>query len=287
MTFDKRPRIYKRIRNKSPHPSLNPEHQNLPPYPYRTVQNLNDAYKLLMFHVAQYANMAYCTETVDNSNGRKRTTQKPKSPSFEIVFDKRHNRVIIYFVGEMLSRMQWETREVKLARITFKLLKQGKLYLNQTYVDSVWNEDVKKMKGEIIEKLDPFLSFDLNFVGHGVGGVTTFGQPRIGDVSLAIFLNQFVKVQRITHSNDYVPRSFHPPPKFLHHDREFWLTHDECDCLNKKTIEGGYVYFNCRGYRPKWGATHGENQGTIDDLESWAHVGPYFGVTMGRCDNQV
>ncbi|KAG9285667.1 hypothetical protein G9A89_002231 [Geosiphon pyriformis] len=217
----------------------------------------------------------------------------------------------------MLSRMQWETREVKLVHKTFEFLDQGILQPHQTYVDSVWNEDIKKIKGEIIEKLDHFLSFDieLNFVGHGVGGayavlaalyyqvhclnngslnknilVTTFGQPRIGHVSFAILVNKFVKVQRITHSNDYVPRSFHPPPKFLHHDREYWIMRDECDCFNTKTLESGYVYFNCRGYRPRWSLSYGENQecnqGTIDDLESWTHVGPYFGVIMGRCDNQ-
>ncbi|KAG9305266.1 hypothetical protein G9A89_003350 [Geosiphon pyriformis] len=272
-----------------------------------------------MFHVAQYANMAYCPETVDNTNGRKRTTQKLKFPSFNIVYDKRHNRLIIYFVGKMLSRMEWETREVKLAKITLELFEQKKLQQYQTYVDSVWNEDVKKMKGEIFEKLDHFLSFELNlnFVGHGVGGayavlaafyyqihcsnnrsrnpkilVTTFGQPRVGYLSFAILVDKLIKVQRITHSNDYVPRSFHPPPKFLHHNTEYWIARDECDCSPKKApLEGGYFYFECRGYRPKWGSTHGENQecnqGTVDDLESWTHVGPYFGITMGHCDNQA
>ncbi|KAG9286192.1 hypothetical protein G9A89_014178 [Geosiphon pyriformis] len=252
--------------------------------------------------------MAYCSER-----------QKSKVPSFKIVYDQTYNRMIIYFVGEMLSRMEWETRKVKLANITFELLEKKELQLYQTYVDAVWNEEVKKIKEEMIKKLDHFfsLSVPLNFVGHGVGGayavlaafyyqihcfnngsphqkilVTTFGQPRIGDFSFAILLNKLIKVQRITHSNDYVPRSFHPPPRFLHHDREYWIARDECDCLDKiAPLEDGYFYFECRGYRPKWGLTHGENpecnQGTVDDLESWTHVGPYFGVKMGNCDNQT
>ncbi|KAG9297461.1 hypothetical protein G9A89_020862 [Geosiphon pyriformis] len=270
-----------------------------------------------MHHIAQYANIAYCPEKESYPNEVEVIRPKPEPPGFKMIYDKTHDRMIICFIGKKLSRIEWETRKVALESVNITLPQQERPEYYKMFIDSIWNKDVKKMLPEIFEKLDHFSSFPLfiQFVGHGVGGayavlaalyyrlhllkqsalhkktirVTTFGQPRIGSSLFASLINKFLLVQRITHSNDYVPRSFHPPPQFQHHDREFWIARDDCNCTNKKSpFSNGYFFFECPGYRRNWNATHGENQecnqGTIDDLESWTNDGPYFGVTMGKCD---
>lgn len=91
--------------------------------------------------------------------------------------------------------------------------------------------------------------------------IFTFGQPRIGDLKFAQFLNQtFPLIYRVTNQNDVVPRL---PPRTLnyyHSPREIFFPNDSkefimCDfsgedpkCCNSRWIPGIFDHFKYLGF---------------------------------------
>ncbi|KAG9305720.1 hypothetical protein G9A89_005118 [Geosiphon pyriformis] len=118
-----------------------------------------------------------------------------------------------------------------------------------------WRDMLKKFR--VLDQLwyyiinERFKNHIYLFTGHGEGGayavfaalsllemnpdryveVTTFGGPRIGDSRFAEYVDSKLKVNRVTHADDYVPLFFHQ--EHTHHQQEIWISGTEdCDCLN-------------------------------------------------------
>ncbi|KAG9301244.1 hypothetical protein G9A89_012627 [Geosiphon pyriformis] len=130
--------------------------------------------------------------------------------------------------------------------------------------------------------------------------VVTFGTPRVGNEIFADSVNKAFYagdyIYRVTHSNDWVPRSL-SKENFVHHERELWITKpDDCDCrkINRLhqsyTADKNYAVYECPGFRV--GSDYGENLncnvGTLDgEGDVAAHYGPYFGITIGDCKPMI
>ncbi|KAG9293311.1 hypothetical protein G9A89_007557 [Geosiphon pyriformis] len=188
------------------------------------------------------------------------------------------------------------------------ILTEGKLFENiERLVRSARN------RGSISKDID------IRFIGHGVGGayatlagalymleekkfytensnlgltppfpdrtrIYTFGQPRVGDKLFAWFLNQYIPISRVTHTNDYVsqfPVGTIEERKYFHSNVEYWISHDSCDCHNKNL--NYYQLIECNvdnspGENPHCNSGQRYTEGSL------ANEGPYFGVKMGECN---
>ncbi|KAG9286607.1 hypothetical protein G9A89_005375 [Geosiphon pyriformis] len=169
----------------------------------------------------------------------------------------------------------------------------------------------------------------LRFVGHGVGGVLdlryftffsipffipvyaifaalvllsqryqyeievyTYGQPRMGNIAFANYVNRMLpsSIYRITYSNDPIPKLPIPTVEngLSHHQREYWIspiTH--CDCLNSN-----FIVFECIGAVDVFqhiSESPDCNAATENDFIPTLnpHLGPYFGHLMSQCPPMI
>ncbi|KAG9288649.1 hypothetical protein G9A89_006750 [Geosiphon pyriformis] len=175
-------------------------------------------------------------------------------------------------------------------------------------------------KNKILKMLRKYLLNDyyknhvLLFTGHGDGGViaiyaaldiflsslslkrhievTTFGAPRIGDEDFIKFVGQRFTINRVTYGRDYVP--LYLSRRFKHPNTEYWIPYDddyECceledrpqrmplvvDCYLKEMTE--HPECNLKFEPGRQDSRFIPNQA--------AHMGPYFGYTMGQCRKQI
>ncbi|KAG9291234.1 hypothetical protein G9A89_021736 [Geosiphon pyriformis] len=179
--------------------------------------------------------------------------------------------------------------------------------------------DLYRKIQHFIDVSTPRTNLKIYFSGHGIGGayallaamslqeqilkvpnkwdfailkVITFGQPRVGIESFANLANRVLQVFRVTHSNDRIPQ--YPPrvKRFLHVEREFWVqSDDDCNCQAQFSLFPGSNVLECPGI-DKMGngiVKPGENpecnarQGGSKISSLAAHLGPYFGETIGSC----
>ncbi|KAG9307862.1 hypothetical protein G9A89_023427 [Geosiphon pyriformis] len=228
--------------------------------------------------------------------------------------------IVIYFRGPELTRKQWNDRKFNLDSDRKKDSWPVDSQWNEVTdgaVEGVLN-GIKYYSSEFTG--DTVFTY---FTGHGIGGVyaqyianilatmserkrvgkhldgknmeitvVTFGQPRAGNFQYAERVNalmrsKFLKIYRVTHSNDHVPqrpylKSTSKP--WFHTDREYWISLN-CNCSQKKAPE--YELFECPGYSKADSEKYGENKecnlGT-DGASNTANYGPYFGITFGKCD---
>ncbi|KAG9304568.1 hypothetical protein G9A89_020132 [Geosiphon pyriformis] len=135
---------------------------------------------------------------------------------------------------ELFSRFQFFAKE--------KILKMLSVYLNNPYYDD-------------------FVYF---FTGHGEGGalelrrltpdrqihVTTFGEPRFGNVNLAEYIDKRLgfNIDRVTHADDPIPLFF--GDLYSHHNTEYWIPGwNECQCSYSDNLSNIEVYKCTSSYR--------------------------------------
>ncbi|KAG9289322.1 hypothetical protein G9A89_007883 [Geosiphon pyriformis] len=209
----------------------------------------------------------------------------------------------------ILSVDAWRQKE-------FSLIKHNDY--ETVFVDAVVYRQFVSGEGKIIEKVNQVITIikakqqkirTIRLIGHAWGGayavltalkwfsqsvrvnipveVFTFGQPRMGELEFSKKINLLrgVKVYRVTHTDDFVPRLPNPIPRvpFVHHSPEIWIE-IECDCENQTR-----VWF-CSG-RPINKAAgeileHKRCNNQFDTFTSNSNNGPYFGHLMGVCPTQ-
>ncbi|KAG9297519.1 hypothetical protein G9A89_001459 [Geosiphon pyriformis] len=276
--------------------------------------------------IAQFSNIPYCLPY--NEIGE--FILQPTRITADVVDSIESETLVAFFKGPHLTKPQWQTRKNEL--ITFSI---ARMKINELVkVDLEWFKDVLRMMRPLLFKIRTLLKLNgfkkILFCGHGVGGayaaiaglsfaimnlldlnlsldisIGTLGQPRVGNIMFARMMNDFVKVIRITHYNDYFP---HFPPIenestiMQHHEREIWI---EIDCICPQNTEG--VVWDCgqleenqeqrlsrlqqfiqeKFWIPSYNlaAENKEcNAGqTITDSSRDNHFGPYFGITIGDC----
>ncbi|KAG9296480.1 hypothetical protein G9A89_015072 [Geosiphon pyriformis] len=215
--------------------------------------------------------MAYCCP--NNGVGKFVTRGDVKA---DVILDQKENFIVAIFKGPLLSKSQWEKREIVM--VPYNVL--GKPKNSLIRVDKIWYEDVMSMRSEMFTKIERGVRLTperrrLLFVGHGVGGayaaiagltwlierdidrnyrstkgdkldiftkVITFGAPRFGNVWLARLINKYNGTfVRFTFFND--PTPLFPPIKsgndiLSHHETELWIPMDNCDCSKIWLCEG-------------------------------------------------
>ncbi|KAG9294319.1 hypothetical protein G9A89_001824 [Geosiphon pyriformis] len=255
---------------------------------------------------AFYAQEAYCLsgEFGKLAEGFYAYAFQPKRKSMEI---------IIYFKGEPINFNERSKIMGTLDTISYEKFDNGKKKLL---------EIIEKFMGSGKTK-----NYIFKLTGHGEGGayavfaglhlrsiygstvtVFTFGEPRIGTYAMAKYVDQNIKVFRITNRDDNVPR-FQPISKYfpyIHHSTEYWISSDNepCDCRNTMVPENdtdAIMVYECSRI-PKFvywiprltenpycnlqeidQGKGGEDISTNFDYISESHWGPYFGYKMGVC----
>ncbi|KAG9294401.1 hypothetical protein G9A89_001906 [Geosiphon pyriformis] len=101
----------------------------------------------------------------------------------------------------------------------------------------------------------------------------TFGAPRLGNIYFARFINKFLNVKRVTHSNDHVP---HFPVRvtqnnaLVHHELELWIeTKKTCDCTND------WKLWECTGFH--YGKKLWQNLNSKEPSQFLLSAGGMFG----------
>ncbi|KAG9287609.1 hypothetical protein G9A89_019670 [Geosiphon pyriformis] len=241
--------------------------------------------------------------------------------------------------GPQLTKDQWAARKIELVPFKIHGLKPNKLIL----VDKFLQDKFLRVKNQFHTQLAIAIgTTTLNkiiFTGYGIGGayaalsgltwriesyledqetpdslvkfsnfevqVMTFGAPRLGNVVFAQLTNKFLKIYRVTHTNDHVPQF--PSRKIgnhilEHHELELWIDSVSCAC----SPDAEYFLWECQGFKQiskSWnqikisnetffpdGGNSGENlecnsgQSIAKVLSNFIHTGPYFGVKMGYCE---
>ncbi|KAG9296477.1 hypothetical protein G9A89_015069 [Geosiphon pyriformis] len=128
--------------------------------------------------------------------------------------------------------------------------------------------------------------------------ITTFGAPRVGNSHFSKLLNRIVRYNRITHGNDHVPHFPSSSMDYKHFGVETWIEPlKNCVCPDDVNYNS-YLYWDCNfssipvKHRRKWGdgRNYQENlncnsgQSIRNVPDTFFHTGPYFGVTMGHCN---
>ncbi|KAG9307833.1 hypothetical protein G9A89_023398 [Geosiphon pyriformis] len=281
--------------------------------------------------LAEITNYAYCgispnvEITHEGQIGLHLSKYFSNIPATVLVYSKKQ-RIIVNFKGPEYIREQWMRHS---ETSTMDLIQ----YTNDTptsieaFVDTQFYNPVELELPQITDGIDKaikkypeiFKIAPVIFIGHGIGGayaslaglsyhfqsskrknhparlrVITFGQPRVGLEMYATLVNVYLEVTRVTHTNDWVPRLFLPPP-YMHHEEEFWITTADCNCIGnnnaRKTapMPDGFITLSCKGYHIKAVNRFGENPDCnlstkdSEDGQNLAHYGPYFGVTMKQC----
>ncbi|KAG9305015.1 hypothetical protein G9A89_007418 [Geosiphon pyriformis] len=132
------------------------------------------------------------------------------------------------------------------------------------------------MMKSLVRKID-ILKYAIITTGHGEGGVYaiigafrisrilntrlisvfTFGQPRMGELPLSRFLNDWIAIYRITYQDDFIPQM---PPRsedlkgYFHSAYEYWIEQD-CECSDpsiSKNSDINSVHFNLYACKEFW-----------------------------------
>ncbi|KAG9289600.1 hypothetical protein G9A89_014335 [Geosiphon pyriformis] len=225
---------------------------------------------------------------------------------------KRDSVLIKYKIPEILRQ---KFKSFFVDRVWYKhvkaMIEEGKLF-----------EKIEKLvmiAREVVHKQLYAQAVKVTFTGHGIGGayatlagalyklnellfykqgghqglakpfgdlmaIYTYGQPRVGDERFASFLNENSFISRVTHTNDYVsqfPVMSKEKRKYLHANFEYWISKIPCDCYDQKL--DGYQLIRCDVFKLP-GENPYCNRGQRYTKGSLANQGPYFGVTMGKCD---
>ncbi|KAG9289567.1 hypothetical protein G9A89_002340 [Geosiphon pyriformis] len=293
----------------------------------RSLLPISNEYLKMLVRTSGWANKAYCSS--NNAVGRFVSGGKVIA---DVFIDPSTDAIVAYFGGKTLTNQQWKDRKPQLIPYEIRIPS----YESQIMVEKIWFEEVEAMKHALFQKIQFLIDskgfqnerVSIFFTGHGIGGAyavlaglsfehelmnkyrpigsedsifevfaVTFGQPRIGNEYFAHYVNLFLDVSRITHSNDYVP---HYPWNLrsqenlimIHHEQEHWISYPRCDCiLDDYSLFAGLVVFICDGFSHDE-QTVGENLecniGQTETPESEvAHFGPYFGVKMGDCRSYI
>ncbi|KAG9293173.1 hypothetical protein G9A89_010510 [Geosiphon pyriformis] len=296
--------------------------------PKQILTDLSIGYLARMGRHASYANLGYCVV----NNGIEHLIANDLIVA-NVVRDLSSRDIIVYFKGDLWTKAQLATRRNSLVPFIV-----DRLRLNPSLqIDRLWFDEVLSIKDKMFNKIRQFILEEnpaiVYFIGHGVGGayavisallwkietdfdypkgfysssgyqVVTFGQPRIGNTRLAQLINEKLIVNRITHTNDFLPH--YPPRKYFvhflsHHETELWLGETSCECSQDVPQIDGLNLFLCKGYnwerdelsmdnlypsRVSFGENEECNAGQIiSDEDEVPHMGPYFGVTMNDCSN--
>ncbi|KAG9304093.1 hypothetical protein G9A89_006003 [Geosiphon pyriformis] len=273
--------------------------------------------------MAQHANQAYCGK--NNSIGLdigKEVVADVIEHEYDS-FGKKLNAITIYFKGETLSKEEWTQRQV---RNSFLKFSQHGI---RTKIDSIWVEHVEKMMPRLFLRIQTILGevnerkkyYRFFFTGHAVGGayallaalffkrwnlnyiistgmiwVITFGAPRIGNPEFARLASEYfnnwglIRMLRVTHTNDWLPREFLPASSYRHVTKEIWISEPDCDCeklsFNYGTIDGRHRLYDCDTVNKREVIESLEcNFGTTDSSHT-LKPDIYFGVRFGDCERQ-
>ncbi|KAG9293385.1 hypothetical protein G9A89_003822 [Geosiphon pyriformis] len=278
--------------------------------PIEEIQPYGETWNMLS-KMARFANLAYCTT--------KYVATKEIQRSASVYLDVRTSSLIIFFKGPSYTSKDW--REKTLSVTPFKLPFSSHTY-QHALIEKSWANEVTSMIPLILPKIKSFLNNPLiskiYFTGHGIGGayaviaamavldsplesngvklpeviVVTFGQPRIGGIIFAEEINKLnLKIFRVTNGSDYVSRLYLDNLHYIHHETEYWINNLGCDC--PMSVDGfgeakNFKVYKCTGAIDGFNA--GENpkcnkrQFAVSNEEAErAHLGPYFGITMGNC----
>ncbi|KAG9293403.1 hypothetical protein G9A89_006688 [Geosiphon pyriformis] len=270
----------------------------------------------------------------------------------DVAADTGSHTIVAYFKGPHLTKSEWRSRTSKLVSYSVQGMQTNALVQvdEEWFVDVSIMMDALVEKINYNLKNKEYKK--IIFCGHGVGGgvewdrmqvvmhrdlgffvlenfpfslsligisyssidlsIYTFGEPRVGNIMFARMMNEFVKVTRITHKNDYVPHF--PQIKnglsiMQHHEDEIWIGPAECDCDPDTVLfEGDQAIWKCGKYRGRWESKLPSIQSLVekkfwipnDDLaneneecnagqsitgsdEDLLHFGPYFSITMNDC----
>ncbi|KAG9304573.1 hypothetical protein G9A89_020137 [Geosiphon pyriformis] len=254
---------------------------------------------------AYYASLAYCLGSKDRGEIASEIHFKAIIVPDEIG----GNDIFVYFKGKTLDREQWMQRMFTLGKFPkiFEMGSQVDRYLFNEFKSADGTAKVLENIVYLLEHANVNAINSIKFIGHGMGGVWamfaglslrtyfqgyipfeifTFGQPPIGDLSFAKFVNysteRNITAYRVTNGNDFVPRLplLKPPgiPLF-HHAYEIWI---DADCVCSEQPDIAYL---CRGdildgfktehpvFKIFWQTSMGDE----------VHFGPYFGHIMGTC----
>ncbi|KAG9294118.1 hypothetical protein G9A89_021477 [Geosiphon pyriformis] len=177
----------------------------------------------------------------------------------------------------------------------------------------------------IAEKLSNITKNEINiiFTGHGVGGVyaillamkivtnqsllfelkkksrkynlkfkvVTFGQPRVGNLPFARLVNGALEVYRVTNENDpfvHLPKKT-KGQRFGHHEREYWITENNCECRTLALETDTFKLYECPGFIGDISLYADEStecslsaDTSLEDAQL-AHWGPYLGTRFANC----
>ncbi|KAG9306798.1 hypothetical protein G9A89_005698 [Geosiphon pyriformis] len=261
----------------------------------RKVENLDLLYKFAKF--ASYSKRASCLIGHEN-----------RMAEGIYAFAESHDQeVTIAIKGTKYDFQKWMNRKNVLIEYP------GNFDHVKPRVDLTFYDDYVKSRHNLIELVKTELSRHIksfpriSLVGHGLGGVYaiflalelqeskimnplnvfTFGQPRIGDVAFADYVNKKLFIFRITLEGDYVPViPFRTDPGrgYLHHRNEFFID-VPCDCNQESVV------YECRGFKnPEYGyfdePPYCINACELNvDQRIKIHNGPYFGQMMGQCQD--
>ncbi|KAG9300442.1 hypothetical protein G9A89_010067 [Geosiphon pyriformis] len=114
----------------------------------------------------------------------------------------------------------------------------------------------------------------------GVPKVVTFGQPRMGNIAFASFVDSKLEVYRITHADDQIP-SF-PSDKLYNHLRmEYWIPkQNQCDCETKPLEVYMCFVKNSYAENPQCNLQFSFVNILNDRSVKDSHWGPYFGYDL-------
>ncbi|KAG9288652.1 hypothetical protein G9A89_006753 [Geosiphon pyriformis] len=265
--------------------------------------------------MAKFANYPYCSN--NNEIGQ---IAIQSGIIADIVFDPGTTEMIAYFRG-----MKPSNRPKRRKMVSYKRIQN--LLVDMIWYDEV-EAMIERMisKIEDLFKSQKLRILQMRFTGHGIGGVyavlaaisfaeymkdlkftqifgkiyvdiavVTFGQPRIGNAEFANYVNNLLKnqVYRVTYKNDPVPLfpiNSGDSDEFKHHEIEYWIALQDCDCTNIPKSQKDVELFECRGvWEHELGISVGENPDCIAGTVSGdisVHYGPYFNVLMSECGPQ-
>ncbi|KAG9290103.1 hypothetical protein G9A89_010409 [Geosiphon pyriformis] len=200
----------------------------------------------------------------------------------------------------------------------FKTLKRGgfKSWENFKVPLESYERYERKFKSRISDLLEKYVSdksyknYGFLFTGHGEGGalatyaaldfwqnnlyikpsqieVTTLGAPRLGDEKFVNYISKYLKINRVTYINDFVPLFL--GHTFRHPNTEYWMTTDSCECIDQSPLYDCHMksgtenpICNLRFQEFLLNGKLNETSGTFGSFLD-AHNGPYFGYRMKKC----
>ncbi|KAG9288659.1 hypothetical protein G9A89_006760 [Geosiphon pyriformis] len=285
-------------------------------YPGKTiVRDINIITMLAKF--ATYANFGYCRK--NNAIGKLVPGKNVVADAF---VDSSNKEIVVYFKGAPFTSIDRDQKAIPLT-VSFEDVDRILDYYVNGAVEKMWPKILEKVLRLLKSFKRSNIVLPIRFTGHGIGGsyavlaaikfekelrkrdtsfpasnlfveAITFGQPRMGNLIFAKFVNKILNVYRVTHANDPIPR-VSSPIDWRHHQREYWLAKFDCNCPQYNDDEtvpeilNGHILWECPELEAQgnFESEHPEcNAGQVAGTEEKSlleHRGTYFGVTMGDC----